>query len=83
MKRTQFVVVVLNMLAAGLLVAGCSKVGEPAQAPATNALPVKTAAEALIEDITGKTVVDQSLKTRDKIQKIGEEHNKDVEEVTQ
>lgn len=55
---------------------GVSAVTAPAPAPAQ-----RSAAGKVVDDLTGKTMVDMHLKTRAKIQKINEDRNKEFEEV--
>jgi hypothetical protein len=54
---------------------------QPAPAP-TNAPAPKSTAQGIIEDMAGKTAIDQGRKAQDKIRAISEQRNKDLDEVT-
>ena len=69
-----------------ILVAGCGPVSNPAAPqeppPVTNAPAARSSAATFLDGATGKAAVDQGLAAQDKIRRISEERNKDLEEVT-
>jgi hypothetical protein len=52
-------------------------------APSTNAPAEKGTLQTVIEGAAGKTAVDQGRAAQEKIRKISEQRNKDLDEVTQ
>jgi hypothetical protein len=85
-------------IAAAACLAGCggSQTPPPPAAPtppkatpaapppsATNSTAPKSTAQGIIEDMTGKTTIDQGRKAQDKIRAISNQHNKDLDEVSQ
>jgi len=66
----------------GVFLAGCGDASKPsAAAPAAEQKEAgkKTAAQALIEDVTGKTAVDQGLSAKNRLRAIDLERRKDME----
>lgn len=69
--------------------AGCDRSAPPAPTPAvpatpaTNAPAAKGAVETAIEAATGKIAVEQGRAAEEKIRKISDQRNKDLDEVTQ
>ena len=83
MKRRYGMVGVTYGIFAALLAAGCREKSDriPTPATATNAPAAKSTMDTFIEGATGKADVDAGRAAQDKIRKISEQHNKDLDEV--
>lgn len=77
--------ILLNAMLGAVLVfvAGCCppEKAEPPPPAQTNLTPTKTTVKDVLEGITGKTTVDAGLRTKAKVEKIGEEKKKEREEM--